>query len=146
MGLEMDADQILLRLTSPTSQFVDHAKEMALGSGDESWSRGGLSISTPVHQPDVPQYVGTLRKPGHLADPHGSCFLKVSWWLRGDDAYSIAPVARGKKAKLATSHKTCGNAHSMKGVLRRPRPSGRRSTVPLFLKDPWQRIKLLHLV
>lgn len=53
--LDLDADQILLRLTSPTSQFVDHAKEMALGSGDESCTRGDLSISTLDKQPDVRQ-------------------------------------------------------------------------------------------
>lgn len=97
MGLELDADRILLRLTSPTSQFVDHAKGMALGSGDESCTRGALSISTLDKQPDVPQYVGTLRKPVILLIHMFSCFLMVSGLSQFLQSYEK------KKGKLATS-------------------------------------------
>lgn len=57
--MDLTADQILLRLTSATSQFVDLVKGLAPGSGNESCLGRGLSIVMLVTQPDVPQYTGS---------------------------------------------------------------------------------------
>lgn len=57
--MDLTADQILLRLTSATSQFVGLVKGMAPGSGNESCNGRGLSIIMLVTQPDLPQYSGS---------------------------------------------------------------------------------------
>lgn len=120
MGLALDADQILLRLTSPTSQFVDDLWEMALGSGDESCTRGGLSISTVVKQPEVPQYLVTHWEPGHLADPHLFLFpngFRVIQKRRG--LLSLSSCTKKKKKQnlqppTCRGHNvTCGDVHAM---------------------------------